>query len=106
MPLMTGLLLRKKYLRSNHTPFMNKDISKAIMNQIRLRNRFLKSRPFEDRATYNKQRNYCTSLVRKTKMDYYNNVDHKKVADNKSFWKYIRPHFTDKSSSFNTITFS
>ena len=36
-------------------------------------------------------------------MDYYN-VDHKKVADNTSFWKYIRPDFTDKSSSFNKIT--
>ena len=83
---------------------MNKDISKAIMNRTRLRNRFLKSRSFEDKAAYNKQRNYCVSLVRKTKTDYYNNLDHKKVVDNKLLWKYIKPHFSDKSSSFNDIT--
>ena len=83
---------------------MNKDISTAIMNRTRLRNTFLKSRSFEDKAAYNKQRNYCVPLVRKTKTDYYNNLDHKKVVGNKPFWKYIKPHFSDKSSNFNKIT--
>ena len=83
---------------------MNKDISKAIMNRTRLRNRFLKSRFSEDKAAYNKQKDYCVSLVQKTKMKNYNNLDHTKVVDNKSFWKYIKPHFSDKSSSFNKIT--
>ena len=31
---------RKRYLRSNHKPFMNNKISKAIMARTRLRNRF------------------------------------------------------------------
>ena len=44
------------------------------------------------------------SLVRKIKTVYYNNLDHKKVVDNKSFWKYIKPHFPDKSSNSNKIT--
>ena len=74
------------------------------MNRARLRNTFLKSRSFEDKAAYNKQRNYCVPLVRKTKTDYYNNLDHKKVVSNKPFWKYIKPHFSDKSSNFNKIT--
>ena len=68
---------------------MNKDISNAIISQSRLRKRVLKSRSLEDKAAYNKKRNYCVSLVRKTKTDYYNNLDHKKVVGNKSFWKYI-----------------
>ena len=29
------------------------------------------------------------SLIRKIKKDYYNNLDYKKITDNKSFWKYI-----------------
>ena len=33
-----------------------------------------------------------------------NNLDHRKVADNKSFWKYIKPLFSDKSSNSNRIT--
>ena len=83
---------------------MKEDISKDIMNRTRLRNKFLKSRSFEDKAAFNKQKNYCMSLVRKTKADYYSNLNHKKVVDNKSFWKYITPHFSDKSSSFDKIT--
>ena len=40
------------------------------------------------------------AFVRKTKTDYYNNVDHKNVADNKKIGKH---HFTEKSSTFNNI---
>ena len=63
---------------------MNKDISKAIMNRIRFRNRFLKSKFFKNKAAYNKRRNYCVSLLRKTKTDCYNNFDHK-IAYNRFF---------------------
>ena len=45
--------LKYKYLRSNDSPFMNKDISKAIMDRARLRNKFLRSRSIEDRNAYN-----------------------------------------------------
>ena len=62
--------IKRKYLRSSQSTFMNKYISKAIMNRTRLRNRFLKSRSFEEKAAYNKQRNYCLSLVWKTKTVY------------------------------------
>ena len=34
--------LRKKYLRANNAPFMNKPLSKAIMVRSRLRNKFIK----------------------------------------------------------------
>ena len=67
--------IKRKYLRFNQSPFMNKDISKAIMNRTRLRYRFLKSMSFESKAAYSKQRNYCVLLVGKTKTDYYNNLE-------------------------------
>ena len=82
---------------------MNKEISKTIINRTRLRNRFLRTRCIGDKAAYNKQRNYCVSLIRKAKKQYYTNLDHRKVADNKSFWKYIKPLFSDKSSNSNKI---
>ena len=85
--------IKHKYLRSNQSPLMNKEISKAIMNQTRLRKRFLRTRCIGDKEAYNKQQNYFVSLIRKTKQQYYNNLDHRKVADNKSFWKYIKPLF-------------
>ena len=96
--------LKQKYVRSNHSPFLNKEILKAIMNRTRLRNKFLRSRSTEDRSAYNQQRNFCLSLVRKAKKDYYNNLDHKKVTDNKSFWRTVKPLFSDKNSSFSKIT--
>ena len=62
---------------------MNKDISKAIMDGTRLRHKFLRSRSIEDRNAYKRQRNYCVSLIRKIKEDYYNNLDYRKIIDNK-----------------------
>ena len=63
------------------------------MNRIRLRNRFLRTRSNGDKEVYNEQRNYCVSLIRKTKQEYNNNLDHRKVADNKPFWKYVKTLF-------------
>ena len=34
--------IKQKHIRGNQSPFMNKDIGKAIMTKTRLRNKFLK----------------------------------------------------------------
>ena len=60
-------LQKKKYNRGNQMPFMNKHLSKATMDRTRFRNKFLKNRNDENRKKYSKQRNYCVSLLRKTK---------------------------------------
>ena len=49
----------QKYVRSNHSLFINKTILKAIMDRFRLRNKFLKTRSNEDKNVYSRQRNYC-----------------------------------------------
>ena len=35
--------LKKKYLRANHSCFVNKELNKAIMQRSRLRNEYLNS---------------------------------------------------------------
>ena len=40
---------------------------------------------------------YCLTLVRKAKKDYYNNLDHENVTDNKTFRKSIKPFFLKKA---------
>ena len=45
--------LRESNVRSNGSPFMNKKISKAIVNRIRLRNKFLRTRSNGGKKTYN-----------------------------------------------------
>ena len=47
--------------------------------------------------------NLCVSLVGKAKLDYHNKRNHKKVSDNKTFWKFVNPFFTDKGVSHNKI---
>ena len=44
------------------------------------------------------------SLIRKTKKDYYNNLDYKKIIHNKSFWKHVKPLLSEKNARCNKIT--
>ena len=56
------------------------------MKQTRLRKNFLKHRCEANKGTYDAQRNLYVSLVRKAKKEYFDNLDHKKITDNKTFW--------------------
>ena len=87
---------KEKYARGNHLPFINKTLSKEVMKRTRLRNKFLKDRNDCNKRELSKQRNYCVSLLRKSKKVYYSNLDEKKVTDNKTFWKTIKPFLSDK----------
>ena len=60
----TEVLIKHKYLRSNQILFMNKELLKAIKNRTKLRNR---TRCIGDKEAYNKQQDYCVSLIWKTK---------------------------------------
>ena len=79
--------IEKKYERRNQMPFVIKDLSKAIMKRSNLRNNYLKNKTDANRMLCKKQRNYCVSLLRISKTNYYGNLDEKKVSDNKLFWK-------------------
>ena len=87
---------KKKYARGNQMPFFTKELSKEIMTRARLRNKYLKNRNEENRAIYVKQRNYCASLLRKSKKKYYENLYERNLTDKKLFWKTIKPSFSDK----------
>ena len=89
--------LKTKYLRANNAPFMNKTLSKAIMNRSMLRNKYLKCLTNDNKVRYNKQPNYCTSLLRREKKFFYNNTDLSLITDNKKFWKTVKPLFSDKA---------
>ena len=54
--------MKKKYLRANNAPYMNRALCKAIMVRSKLRNIFLKLNTIESRDAYKKQRNFCVSF--------------------------------------------
>ena len=74
------------------------------MHRSRLRNKFLRERTKESKVAYNKQRNICVSLLRKTKRDYFANLDLKIMKDNGKFWKTVNPLFLETSYSKESIS--
>ena len=67
--------LKERHVRYNQAKFMNKNLQKAIMNRSRLLNRYRKEKTEAARSAYNRQRNCCVKLLRKTKKEFYNNLD-------------------------------
>ena len=96
--------MKRKIIRANEAPFMNKDIKKSIMNRTRLRNKYLKFPSATNKDLYKRQRNLCTSLIRKHKKTYYSNLDIRNISDNKKFWSTVKPFFSDKTYVSHQIT--
>ena len=55
--------LKKKYLRANHSHFVRRELSKAIMQRSRFRNKYLKIKTRAARISYDKQRNVYLKCV-------------------------------------------
>ena len=66
------------------------------MTRSRLRNRFLKDRIEENRKLFCKQRNKRVSFLRKSKKDYFANLNEKTIPDNKRFWKTVKRFLSKK----------
>ena len=56
------------------------------------------------KLAYNKQRNFCTSLVRRTKKYFYSQLNPSDISDNKNFWKIVKPFFSEKTVTSDNIT--
>ena len=95
--------MKKKIQRFNNNPFMTKQLRKAIMHHSRLKNIFNKSRTPKTWDSYKKQRNFCVNLLRKTKKEYFENINIKDINDNKKFWKTVKPLFSNKGLNTNKL---
>ena len=91
--------LKKKILRHNNNCFVTKELRKAIMLRSKLKNIFTKNKTHFNWQKYKHQRNFCLNLLRKTKKQYF-----AKLADNKLFWKNVKPYFSDKGPNSTRIT--
>ena len=95
--------IKKKYIRANDGKFMTKELRKAIMHRSKLKNKYNKNRTDDNWKKYKQQRNKCVTLLRRTKLHYYKHLDTHDLTDNKKFWKAIKPIFTDKIQTSQTI---
>ena len=64
---------------------MTKTLRKAIMFRSQLKNIYFKNKSDTDLSNYKKQRNFVTNLFRKTKKDYFANLNIKGLHDNRKF---------------------
>ena len=93
--------LKTRMLRFNNGAFMTKKLREEIMKRSKLKNNFNKKRSHENWCKYKPQRNYCVNLLRKSKRQYFSNISD--VTDNKSFWKFVKPDFSNKGLNSNKI---
>ena len=77
--------IKRKYIRANNSAFTTKELRAAIMQRSKLRQKILKERTNDSKPLYNRQRNLCVSLLRKTKRDYFKQLNNKVVYDNRKF---------------------
>ena len=74
------------------------------MTKSRLWNKFKQDRAMFSNVAQKKEQNICVKLLRKTKKQFFNNLDVKYVTDNKQFWKTVEPCLTDKTLKGERIT--
>ena len=82
---------------------MTKELRAAIMQRSKLRQKFLKERTNNSKDLYNRQRNLCVSHLRKTKRDFFKQVNNKVASDIRKFWQTISPLFSEKAFRKETI---
>ena len=76
-------LIKKKYTRGNQMPFMNKNLSKEIKTREGIRNKYLKHKT-EKIVSYILSEEISISLLRKTEINHYGNLDEKDITNNKN----------------------
>ena len=74
------------------------------MKRSKLETKYNKKRNYENWSLYQKQRNYCFSILRKTIKGYFQKLDIKETGDNKTFWKTVQPYFSDKGNKPSKTT--
>ena len=72
--------LKERYVRYNQAKFMNKNFQKAVMNPLRLLNRYRKEKTEATRFAYKRQKYVCVKLLRKTKKEFYDNLNVKYIT--------------------------
>ena len=75
---------------------MTRELRKEMMHRTRFLNKYNKDKTNENFEAYKRQRNKCVQMLRKTKFNYYKDLDLNNLTDNRKFLKTVKPVFIDK----------
>ena len=87
---------KKKVIRGNHKPYLNKELRKTIILKSKLKNKANKTKSNVDIVAYKKERNYVVALNQKPKYNYLHNLDVSKGV--KPPWTTCKPYFSNRYS--------
>ena len=90
---------KRKWVRSNHKPHINKELCKAIMKTSRLKYKTNKAKKPTDIRNFKRQRNYVVNLNKQAKIEYFNSYN---SAYSKLFWVNCKPYFSNKHNKVET----
>ena len=90
--------IKKRKVRGNQVPFMNKALRKAIMRRSNLLNKLVNNRTTENWESYRKQCNKCVQIRNNAQCEYFKKLDAPYLS-NSNFWTTLKPFFSEKSSS-------
>ena len=96
--------ITKRYVRVNQAPFINKKLNKQVMKRSCLRHTFLNTKSDIGRKAYYKEHDLCASLIKSEKKNFVSIINTSDIADKKTFWKTVKPFFTDKIKTKSKIT--
>ena len=63
--------LETKRVRGNQSPFTTKELSKAVMNKSKTRNKYIKWPSTENFLAMKRAKNYCNNLTKTTKNNFF-----------------------------------
>ena len=87
--------LKTKGVGGSRSPFTTKELSKAVMNKSKTRNKYIKLPSRENFLAMKRTKNYCNSLTRTTK-NFFQGVTKSGFANNKKFWNAVKLFLTNK----------
>ena len=90
-----------RHERVNHSRLMTKGLRRAIMTCSRVKNIHNKKRSY-NWDKYKKQRNFSVKFLRRTKLDYFNNIDIKSFSDTKKL-TYYSPYPLESSYPLESL---
>ena len=84
---------------------MSREFQKEIYVRSRLRNKYWVEPTTENKVAYQKHRNKCVKIRKKSIKRYMDKISEKGIQTNKSFWNFIKPFMTNKGMiASNNIT--
>ena len=88
--------LKTKKVRGNHAPFMNTELSKAIKNRSRLKNKWNNFKSRENFVAYKKSKKICKKMTENSRRAYFKDVTSNGVMTNPEFWRVVKPLLANK----------